>query len=158
MGYRFGDKSLAELAGVHPDLKRVAHRAIEISAQDFAIHDGLRTETEQRENVRRGVSQTMASKHLKQADGFGHAIDAVPFVNGKLRWEWPPAYVVAAAVRLAAIELGVKLRWGGVWDRELAQLPATPDLIEDAVEAYGARRRAAGKRAFPDGPHFELLA
>ena len=157
MGYRFGDRSLAEQAGVHPDLRRVAHRALEISAQDFAIHDGLRTEAEQRENVRRGVSQTMASKHLKQADGFGHAFDAVPVVNGKLRWEWPPIYVVAAAVRTASIELAVKLRWGGVWDRELGELPATPDLLEDAVEAYVARRRAAGKRAFIDGPHFELL-
>ena len=157
MPYRFGDKSLAELSGVHPDLKRVALRAIEISAQDFAIHDGLRTEAEQRENVRRGVSQTMASKHLRQPDGFGHAFDAVPVINGKLRWEWEPIYLVADAVRTAAFELDVKLRWGGVWDRELAALPPRPDLLEDAVEAYVARRRAAGKRAFIDGPHFELL-
>ena len=30
------------------------------------------------------------------------------------------------------------------------------DGMERAVSAYTARRRAAGRRAFIDGPHFEL--
>ncbi|MBX9816064.1 MAG: M15 family metallopeptidase [Sphingomonas sp.] len=156
MAYQFGQKSLRELKGVHLDLVAVANRAIQITSQDFAIHDGLRSIEEQRENVRRGVSQTMASKHLPQADGFGHAFDAVPVVNGKLRWEWQPIYHVTAAVRAAAIQLGVSIRWGGVWDRVLNDLPASSIDIEEEVEAYVGRRRAAGKRAFIDGPHFEL--
>lgn len=156
MAYTLGAKSRAELIGVHPKLVMVAERAIEVTAQDFSVHDGLRTEAEQREYVRRGVSKTMASKHMKQADGFGHAFDLVPFINGQLRWEWKPIYVIALAVRAASIELDVPLIWGGVWDRPFEQLPASPKELEQAVNSYVARRRALGKTAFIDGPHYEL--
>ena len=96
--------------------------------------------------------------HIKQAvDGFGHAMDLVPYINGKLRWEWPPIYVIAEAVHQAATELGVNLVWGGVWDRTFNSLPAKRDGIEDAVNDYVQRRHAAGhKKVFIDGPHFQL--
>ena len=74
MAFALGAKSLAELAGVDPRLVAVVKRAIEISPQDFAVHDGLRTEAEQTALVRAGASQTMNSMHRKQADGFGHAV------------------------------------------------------------------------------------
>lgn len=152
-----GRGSLAELQGVHPDLQKVVHRAIQISSQDFAVHDGLRTEAEQRELVARGASQTMNSMHRKQADGFGHAVDLVPYINGKLRWEWDPIYFIAASVKQAAAELGVEIRWGGCW-QDMAAIPGdTPSAMRKAVEEYGARRRAAGKKAFTDGPHFEMI-
>ena len=156
MPHILGAKSRAELVGVHPDLIRVTERAIEITAQDFGVHDGLRTDAEQREYVRRGVSKTMASKHMKQADGFGHAVDLVPFINGQLRWEWKPIFVIASAVRAAAIELSVPLIWGGVWDRPFEQIPGSPKEIEQAVNSYVTRRRALGKTAFIDGPHYEM--
>ena len=156
MTYTLGKKSLAELAGVHPRLIAVVKRAIEITEQDFSVHDGLRTETEQREYVRRGVSKTMNSKHMKQGDGFGHAVDLVPFINGQLRWEWKPIYTIAVAVRAAAIELDVPLIWGGVWDRDFETLPGSATEIENAVNSYVTRRRALGKTAFVDGPHWEL--
>ena len=163
MAYSLGAKSRAELAGVHPDLVRVVNRAIALTSQDFSVHDGLRTLAEQREYVRRKVSRTMNSKHMKQAvTGFGHAVDLVPFVNGKLRWEWGPIYHIAAAVLQAALEEGVKLRWGAVWDRALADLaPAgtqianLPDALKVAVERYCARHPGSD---FIDGPHFELLS
>lgn len=156
MAYAFGAKSLAELEGVHNNLVAVAKRAIEISKQDFSVHDGLRTIEEQREYVRRGVSKTMNSMHMKQPDGFGHAMDLVPYVNGKLRWEWPPIYVIAVAVRQAAIELGVPLIWGAVWDRPFNDLPDTAEGMKRAVDAYVARRRKMGKAAFIDGPHWQM--
>lgn len=156
MTYSLGAKSRAELVGVRDDLVRVVERAIQITKQDFAVHDGLRTEAEQREYVRTGTSQTMNSLHRKQADGFGHAVDLVPFINGKLRWEWDPIYVIAAAVWQAAKELGVSIRWGGAWIN-LSDIPeGTPEAMKKAVDAYGAARRRAGKKAFTDGPHFEL--
>jgi peptidoglycan L-alanyl-D-glutamate endopeptidase CwlK len=158
MTYALGPASRREMVGVHPKLVAVVERAIVMTAQDFTVHDGLRTEAEQREYVRRGVSKTMASKHMKQADGFGHAVDLVPFINGQLRWEWKPIYVIAAAVRKAAIEQGVALIWGGVWDRPFEQLPGTPAEIEAAVNSYVARRRGMGKTAFIDGPHYELAS
>jgi peptidoglycan L-alanyl-D-glutamate endopeptidase CwlK len=157
MAFTFGAKSRAELNGVHPSLVRFAELTLAYSAQDFSVHDGLRTEAEQAEYVRTGASQTMKSLHRKQADGFGHAVDLVPFINGKLRWEWPPIYVIAAAAKRAAAELGLRVRWGGAW-MELSQIKGgTPAHMEKAVKAYGAARRLAGKKAFTDGPHFELV-
>lgn len=156
MAYVLGAKSLAELEGVDPRLVLVVKRTIEICPQDFAVHDGLRTEAEQTELVRKGASQTMNSMHRRQADGFGHAVDLVPYINGKLRWEWPPIYTIAAAVKFAAAEKRVPIRWGGCWEF-LSQIKgSTADDMEKAVEAYGAARRRAGKKAFTDGPHFEI--
>lgn len=155
MTFTLGARSLAELSGVHPRLVAVVHRAIAITPVDFSVHDGLRTMEEQREYVKRGVSQTMNSMHRKQANGFGHAVDLVPFINGKLRWEWPPIYHIAAAVRQSAVELDVPLRWGGCW-RAIADIGPTAKDMERAVADYGAARRRLGKKAFTDGPHYEL--
>lgn len=163
MAYSLGAKSRAELAGVHPDLVRVVNRAIVLTKQDFSVHDGLRTEAEQRRLVDRRASRTMNSKHRRQAaTGYGHAVDLVPFINGKLRWEWGPIYSIAAAVLQAALEEGVRLRWGGVWDRALADLaPAgtamadLPAALKAAVAGYCVRHPGPD---FIDGPHFELLS
>lgn len=168
MSYTFGVKSLKEMDGIHPFLGEVLVEAIKITEQDFTVHDGLRTKEEQKINVARGVSQTMNSKHIRQPDGFGHAFDAVPFINGKLRWEWPAIYPIAAAVRKAvdivndrrkkAGQNTHRLRWGGAWDVDFQTVAPTPDAMQAANQGYVSRRIKAGKRAFPDGPHFELLA
>lgn len=158
-GYSFGQKSVKELTGVHPALVAVVRKAITYSVVDFAVHDGLRTTAEQREYVARGASRTMASKHLPQPDGFGHAVDLVPYVNGKLRWEWGPIFHIAAAMRRAAAEEQLSLRWGAVWDRVFPlEFGSTHEDLAREVTAYSDRRRAAGKSAFLDGPHFELIA
>jgi peptidoglycan L-alanyl-D-glutamate endopeptidase CwlK len=145
-----------ELQGVHPDLVKVAFRSIELSEQDFSVHDGLRTKVEQQKLVAKGASKTLDSKHLLQDDGYGHAMDFVPYINGKLRWEWGPIYVIASAVHQAASELGVALIWGGVWDKPFLSLPGDPKGIEKAVADYVKRRVSAGKKAFIDGPHYQL--
>jgi peptidoglycan L-alanyl-D-glutamate endopeptidase CwlK len=166
MSYAFGAKSLKEMDGIHPFLGEVLNEAIKVTLQDFSVHDGLRTLEEQRSYVRRGVSQTLNSKHRRQSDGFGHAFDAVPFINGKLRWEWPAIYPIAAAVRKAvdivndrrkkAGQNTHRLRWGGAWDVDFHTVDPTPDAMLKANQGYVSRRIKAGKRAFPDGPHFEL--
>lgn len=156
MTYILSEKSLAELRGVHPDLARVVYRAIHITTQDFAVHDGLRTLEEQKRYVAAGASQTLNSMHRVQPDGHGHAVDLVPFINGKLRWEWPAIYPIAAAMWQASKELGVALRWGGAWIDMRDIKSGTPGAMKAAVDAYGAARRKAGRKAFTDGPHFEL--
>jgi peptidoglycan L-alanyl-D-glutamate endopeptidase CwlK len=146
--HKLGPASKKELQGVHPDLVAVVQRAIEITVQDFSVHDGIRTLAEQKKLVAAGASQTLDSRHIT-----GHAVDLVPHVNGKLRWEWDPIYMIADAVRVAAQELGTPIRWGGAWDVEFTTSSESP---EDLVAQYVARRKAAGLRAFIDGPHFEL--
>lgn len=155
MTYFLGSGSRSELVRVRPDLVRVVERAIQITSQDFTVHDGLRSIKEQREYVRRGVSKTMDSLHLPQSDGYSYAVDLVPYINGRLRWEWPPIYHIAAAVRQASIEVGLSLRWGGVWDRSLHDLDGTPDGMEAAVREYTARHPGPD---FIDGPHYEIQA
>jgi len=147
--YTLGKKSKRELIGVHPDLVAVTERAIQITLQDFSVFDGIRTKAEQSEYVRTGVSKKLKSKHI-----IGEAVDLVPYINGKPRWEWEPIYKIATAMRHAADERNVRLRWGGVWDRELTGSTKNPaDMVHDYID----RRRKKGKKAFIDGPHFELI-
>lgn len=162
MSYILGNKSRQNLQGVHPHLVKVVERAIELSGVDFSVHEGLRTRARQGKLVASGASQTMDSRHIpSERTGYGHAVDLVPFVDldgdgkAELRWDWSLCYRVASAVRLASMELRVPIRWGGVWDRALADLTGDP---EDEVAEYVLRRKAQGKKAFLDGPHFELPA
>ncbi len=148
MSFKLGTRSRSELKGVHPDLVAVVERAIALTVQDFGVHDGIRTMAEQKKFVAAGVSKTLDSRHLT-----GHAVDLVPFINGQLRWEDQPIYKIADAVRMAAKELEIPIRWGGAWDVLLTESTDSP---EEMVEDYIARRKAAGKKAFIDGPHYEL--
>jgi len=148
--YMLGNNSRAELEGVHPDLVAVVKRAIEIVPVDFTVLDGLRTPEEQAEYVQRGVSKTMASKHLRQEDGFGHAVDLVPFINGKVRWEMQACIQIAREMATAAAELKVRIVWGGGW----AEL-GTHDAAE-IVTRYIEHKRKWGEPVFIDGPHYEL--
>ena len=166
MTFAFGAKSEAEMKGVHPGLVDVVRRALAQSPVDFAVHDGIRTTAEQKNYVAAGVSQTMSSLHLPQADGLGHAVDLVPYVNGKLRWEWPPIYAIAAAMRRAldahnaeqakAGKPPLRIRWGGAW-RDLSTIDPSAWAMDMAVRSYTDARRKAGKPAFQDGPHFEVM-
>lgn len=153
--YFLGKKSIATLVGVHPYLIKTVKRAIEITAQDFSVYDGVRTVAEQKEMVRRGVSKTMHSKHLKQTDGFSHAVDLVPFIDGNLKWDWDGCYKIALAMDLAATELGYArmIVWGGSWDRRLSDYGNDPSDYKAEVEAYCRRHPGPD---FIDGPHFEL--
>jgi peptidoglycan L-alanyl-D-glutamate endopeptidase CwlK len=153
MGYKFGRSSEQRLKGVHPDLIAVNRRAIQLTDQDYTIFEGVRKLERQQEYVRRGVSWTMDSKHLKQATGYGHATDNVPWIDGAPRWELQPCCAIAEAMRQAAEELNIKIRWGGCWE----VLNGTTLDPYKMVEAYTARKRSQGRRASVDGPHFELF-
>jgi peptidoglycan L-alanyl-D-glutamate endopeptidase CwlK len=82
--------------------------AIEIF--DFQVVDGLRTEEEQRMNLAAGKSWTLHSKHL-----IGKAVDLAPW---PIHWADTEMFCVLAGVmRAVAFRYGVKLRWGGDWNR-----------------------------------------
>lgn len=149
--YSLSSNSLRRLEGVDNQLVLVVKRAIQLSVVDFSVFEGLRTPARQKLLFNQGKSQTMNSRHLT-----GHAVDLVAWVNGKLDWgEWSHYYRIGEAMAQAAKELDVTIRWGGVWDRRLQELKPP---FEHEVSGYVERRKAIGRSAFLDGPHFELLA
>lgn len=154
MAYVLGVSSRAHLAGVHPALIAVVEEAIKLTSQDFTVMQGLRSIDEERQHVADGTSRTMHSMHLRQADGYGHAVDLVPWVAGRAQWLWPHIYPITKAMQEAAVGLGTRIRWGGCWDRILNDLPAGCDF-EAEMRAYEARH--AGSDLL-DGPHYELHA
>lgn len=151
--YVLGEKSLKELKGVHPNIIKLVKRAISISEIDFSVHDGLRTLEEQKKLVAKGASKTMNSMHRKQSDGFGHAVDLVPYVNGELRWEWPLIWPIASAMSRASKDLGIPITWGSVWDKKMHEYGSSVEQLKAEVEAY--KKRHAGSD-FLDGPHFQM--
>lgn len=106
----------------HPDLQRVVSRALSYGVMDFSVIDCLRTDAQQAEKVAAGNSWTLDSKHLKQPDGYSHAVDLMPYpavVNGVDVWiDHQRFHVLGGLMLAAASEEGVKLRWGGDWDAD----------------------------------------
>lgn len=153
MSYSLGKRSLAKLEGVHPALVAVVHDAIALTSQDFAVTDGLRTLEQQKTLLLAGATKTLNSKHRKQRDGYGHAVDLVPFIDGSPRWEWEPIWNVACAIDAAATASGVRLVWGAVWDRTLMDIGGSPAALQAAVDAYKVRHPGPD---FLDGPHYQL--
>ena len=145
--FSLSKKSESRLVGVHPDLVAVVRRAIEITEIDFTVLEGVRSKARQAQLVASGASKTMDGRHLT-----GHAVDLAAYVSGSPCWDWLLYYTLAEAVKQAAIELSAPIVWGGVWDKLLNDLGDT----EDEVAQYVVRRKALGKKAFIDGPHFEL--
>lgn len=148
MGYRLGKRSKERLQGVDPRMVRVVERAISISEQDFSVICGLRTIEEQKALVAKGASQTMKSKHLE-----GLAVDLMAWVDGG-RWELNLYDEIADAMRRAAIEEGVTIRWGAAWHKTLNEWDGS---AEDLMNEYIDLRRSQGRRPFIDGPHFEIM-
>lgn len=153
MSYRLSSKSETNLVGVHPGLIATVRRAILITEIDFAVHDGLRALEEQKRLVATGASRTLESHHLT-----GDAVDLVPRVGGRLRWEHALCNEVARAMLEASGQLGVRLVWGRVWDSEIVELD--PDDFEGERALYVERyQRIHGKKKWPldDGPHFHRV-
>jgi peptidoglycan L-alanyl-D-glutamate endopeptidase CwlK len=149
MTFTLSQRSLSRLDGLQPQLIDVVKRAIELTTVDFGVTEGLRSAETQRKYVEAGKSQTMNSKHLT-----GDAVDLVAFIDGAVSWELNLYDNIAEAMRQAAEEYNVALRWGAAWN--------VPDIckwdgsMEAAMNYYIDERRRLGRRPFIDAPHFEL--
>lgn len=121
MSFKLSQRSEKNLIGVQPALVAVVRRALELTKVDFTVIEGTRTKARQKKLVASGASQTMNSRHIT-----GHAVDLATFIDGEIRWDWPPYNDLADAMKAAADELGVAIEWGGDW------------------------------KSFKDGPHFQL--
>jgi peptidoglycan L-alanyl-D-glutamate endopeptidase CwlK len=147
--FKLGTRSRNALVGVKPDLVAVVERAIALTKVDFAVTEGVRTQARQRELVAKGASKTMNSRHLT-----GDAVDLVAFLGGRISWELSLYDDIADAMRLAAIERNVALRWGAAWN--VPDIRGWNGTMEQAMNHYIDSRRTLGQRPFIDAPHFEL--
>lgn len=109
-GFKFSTRSLKAMAGVHPDLVKVAYRALELSTIDFIVTEGLRSEERQRYYISIGASRTMKSNHLT-----GRALDTVAWTGGHVSYGEKDMKQIAAAFKAASKELGIPVDWGGDW-------------------------------------------
>jgi len=108
-------KDNERLKRVHPDLAKIIRRAAEITIVPFTILQSDRTLAQQKENVRKGVSQTMKSRHLISSDGFVRAIDIAPLDGKNASFAWPLYHKLAPIMKQAAKDIKVPVEWGGDW-------------------------------------------
>ncbi len=149
MSYVLSERSLSRLEGVNDKLVKVVKSAIDYTKIDFGVTCGLRTIEEQKELVESGASQTMNSKHLD-----GNAVDLVAYVGPKICWELNVYDDVADAMKTAAMEHDLSIRWGAAW--HIDDIREWNGSMEELMMAYIELRRRQGKRPFIDAPHFEV--
>lgn len=136
--FSFSNTSLTRLQTCHPDIQKVIHRAMEITTMDFMVLEGERTKEQAYANWGKGrtaaqlsakgipakyaqpslskvtwLSDPLNSKHIKQKDGYAHAIDLCPY---PIDWKNIADFKKLSTIVLqAAKDVGVKLTWGGTW-------------------------------------------
>jgi peptidoglycan L-alanyl-D-glutamate endopeptidase CwlK len=147
--FTLSKRSHDRLFGVDPRLVAVVNTAIGITKVDFGVTEGLRTEETQRRYVDAGKSQTMNSKHLT-----GEAVDLVAYVNGVVSWELNLYDDIADAMKIAAIEHDLPLRWGAAWN--VPDIRKWNGTMATAMNFYIDERRRQNRRPFIDAPHFEI--
>ena len=150
MTFKLSQRSLDRMEGVDERLVAVAKTAIGHTETDFGVICGLRTIEEQRELYNKGASKTMESKHID-----GNALDLMAYVGSRASWEIKLYFDIADAVKQAAIDVGVAVRWGAAW--HINDIREWGGTMEEAYNAYVDLRRSQEKSPFIDGPHFELM-
>jgi len=150
MAYKLSTRSREKLIGIDSKLKEVVSLAITYTKIDFGVIEGVRTENRQRALVESGASKTMKSKHLE-----GRAVDLMAYVDGRGCWELNVYDEVADAMKRAAIEVDVAVRWGAAWT--VTDIREWNGTMEEAMNSYVDTRRGQGRRPFIDAPHFELI-
>ncbi len=155
MSFKLSKRSLSKLEGVHPELVNVVKLAITLTKVDFGVTFGKRTKKEQEALVKAGRSKTLKSYHLKQTDGYSHAVDLMAYVNGPC-WELNVYDDLCDAMKKASMQLGnIPIKWGAAWSE--GSITSYKGTAEEAMNAYIDLRRSQGRRPFLDGPHFELM-
>lgn len=138
---KFGDHSIKSMVGTHPLLQKLWNDLIQFV--DFTVINGLRSQRQEEIYIAQGLSKTNNSKHLLQADGYGHANDVAPYPpawddDSKVvlsQWEIDQIHF-AGLVKGFALAKGIRIRTGVDWNGD-------------------NRKIGAG---FKDYDHFELAA
>jgi peptidoglycan L-alanyl-D-glutamate endopeptidase CwlK len=92
----------------------------------------------------------MKSKHID-----GNAVDLMAYIGSRGSWEMNLYDDIADAMKIAADEHNIQIRWGAAW--HITDLREWDSSMQDAMNEYIDLRRSQGRRPFIDGPHFELM-
>ena len=116
MTFKLSKNSIENRSGVDPRLIEISDLALTLSSIDFGHPrlGGLRTAEEQRSLYDQGYSMCDGIEN-KSKHQSGKAIDFYAFVNGKATWDVDHLTQVAAAFMQAAMILGYRISWGGLW-------------------------------------------
>lgn len=148
--FTLSERSLNNLKGVNASLVAVVKRAIVLTKVDFGVIEGVRTPERQRKLYEQGASQVKeGGTHVQ-----GIAVDLMAYLGDRASWELNLYDDIADAMKLAAKEQNVSIRWGGAWT--VKDICKWQDTMQAAMNSYIDIRRAQGQRPFIDGPHFEL--
>ena len=104
------------MRGVDDRLQDIAHEALRISPIDFGIPEtgGLRSVEVQEYLYNSGRSK--ADGRLKRSyHQTGRALDVYAYVDGKASWDTAHLTSVATAMMQAAMNQGVRIEWGGLF-------------------------------------------
>lgn len=149
MTFKLSANSMSKMTGIKDELHTIVCEAIRHTKVDFGVYYGLRTLAEQKELYEKGASQTMKSKHLT-----GDAVDLMAYVGSRASWELNLYDEIADAMKQAAKNKGVKIRWGAAW--HIDDITEWDGSMEDAMNSYIDLRRSQNRRPFLDAVHFEL--
>ena len=149
MSFFLSARSKEKLIKVEDGLAACVKEAINITKVDFGVIEGLRTPERQLELYEKGASQIKeGGKHV-----LGLAVDLVAYIGPRASWELNLYDDIADAMKASALALGISLRWGAAWHRNLTDFEGTS---EELMNEYIDLRRSEGRRPFIDAPHFEL--
>ena len=132
-GYRYSSRSLQRLNTCDPDLVLLFTEVLADPEcpSDITILEGHRGEARQDEMYRTGKSQLRwpRSKHNTTPS---MAVDAAPYINGAVSWDWDDYWPLVGFV---------KAKW--------RQLRAAGRVSGNLV-------CGAEWKSFPDGPHYQI--
>lgn len=122
--FNYSPASEGKLSTCQINLQRLFRRVL--MSYDHTIIEGVRTKERQRELWNQRRTKTMNSKHLPfGAQGCSLAVDVAPY---PIKWPVPGEnsyvkdvgrfYHFSGYVLGVASEMGIKVRWGGDWDRD----------------------------------------
>jgi len=136
----------------------MVEQAITLTPADFCVVEGggMRSPEQAADNAKRGTG-VLNSMHIRQPDGYGHAVDLVAFADGKPNWNRLELYkLIRPAVLQAAAMVGIPIQHGadwdidgitaekGEWDWPHWQFPKRPDRIAAAYDQLNEWRKALG--------------
>lgn len=113
---QFSPKSQERLATCHPDLQRLFREVVK--AYDCTVICGHRGQQEQDAAYAEGRSKLKypQGKHNSMPS---QAVDVGPYIKGQgLSWDNRQCTYFGGYVMGVASQMGIKIRWGGDWDRD----------------------------------------